>query len=80
MVGESETRLKEAIDDWGERTTEVLKDHEQRMREIEDFQIGQKSSVDTAKLFFSFGRWVFATIIAICVLGIAVINVIGRSL
>ena len=71
MVGESETRLTKRIDEWGERVTKVIEDHETRLSAEEEFTVGVQASAGTADRFFAFGRWVLATAIAICGVAIA---------
>ena len=70
-VGESETRVVAAIATAVAPLATALQDHEKRLGDVEDVQIGTKSSVDTAKLFFAFGRWVVITIISIAGLYLA---------
>lgn len=78
MIGESEARLTARIDDWGERVTKVVEDHETRLAAEEEFTIGAKASASTAKLFFSFGRWVLATVIALSALAATALAMVPR--
>lgn len=78
MVSDSEERLTKRIDEWGDRVTKVIADHEVRLSAEEDFTIGVKTSASTAERFFSFGRWVLATAIAICGVAIAAIARLGN--
>jgi hypothetical protein len=70
-VGESETRVVAAIAQAVAPLATALQDHEQRLGDVEDVQIGAQSSVNTARLFFAFGRWVVITIISLAGLYLA---------
>ena len=74
MVNDSETRLTKRIDEWGERVSKVVEDHETRLSAEEEFTVGVRSSTGTAERFFAFGKWVLATAIAICGVAIAALS------